>query len=124
MYREVIINKSMKKLLILSLLLTGCSFIMPVPHDPVEAGRLITTKQKMESISCIDKDEKEWQPLIDDLRWLNMYTEFRQDPQAKALEELYIAMQKAKTGSTAYCEATLKLNKTRVQVIESAWKGR
>ena len=124
MHREVNINKSMKKLLILTLLLTGCSFIMPVPHDPVEAGRLITAKQKMESISCIDKDEKEWQPLIDDLRWLNMYTEFRKDPQAKSIEELYIAMQKAKNGSTAYCEATLKLNKTRIQVIESAWKGR
>ena len=70
------------------------------------------------------KDDKEWQSLIDDLRWLNMYTEFRQDPQAKTIEELYIAMQKAKAGSTAYCEATVKLNKTRVKVIESAWKGR
>jgi hypothetical protein len=114
----------MKKLIFATLLLGGCTMIMPVPHDPVEAGRLITAKQKMETVSCIDKDDKEWQPLIDDLRWLNMYTEFRQDPQAKALDELYIAMQKAKAGSTAYCEATVKLNKTRVQVIEKAWKGR
>ena len=114
----------MKTLLLATLLLTGCSFIMPVPHDPVEAGRLITAKQKMESISCIDKEEAEWQPLIDDLRWLNMYTEFRQDPQAKTIEELYIATQKARDGSIPYCEATLKLQKTRIQVIEKAWKGR
>lgn len=114
----------MKKLLVLTLLLTGCSIIMPVPHDPAEASKLIDAKQKMENVSCIDKDPLEWQPLINDLRWLNMYTEFRQDPQAKTVEELYIAMQKAKDGSTAYCEATLKLNKTRVLVIEKAWKGR
>jgi hypothetical protein len=115
----------MKKLtLIATLLLTGCSFIMPVAHDPAEAAKLIDAKQKMETLSCIDKDVKEWQPLINDLRWLNMYTEFRQDPQAKTIEELYIAMQKARDGSTAYCEATLKLNKTRVLVIEKAWKGR
>lgn len=115
----------MKKLtLIAALLLTGCSFIMPVPHDPVEAGKLIDAKQKMDTLTCVDKGVKEWQPLIDDLRWLNMYTEFRQDPQAKTIEELYIAMQKARDGSTAYCEATLKLQKTRIQVIEKAWKGR
>jgi len=44
--------------------------------------------------------------------------------QAKSIEELYLAMQKARAGSTAYCEATLKLNKTRILVVEKAWKGR
>jgi len=107
-----------------ALLLTGCSFIIPVPHDPVEAGKLISVKQRMDEIGCEIKDPFVWQPMIDDLRWLNLYTEFRQDPQAKNIEELYIAMQKAKAGSTAYCDATVKLNKTRIQVIEKAWKGR
>ena len=114
----------MKKLLLATLLLTGCSFIMPVPHDPVEAGRLISAKQKMEEVGCDIKDPFVWQPLIDDLRWLNLYTDFRQDPQAKSIEELYIAMQKARAGSPAYCEATVKLNKTRILVVEKAWKGR
>ena len=115
----------MKKLtLIAALLLTGCSFIMPVPHDPVEAGKLISVKQKMEEAGCDIKDPFVWQPIIDDLRWLNLYTEFRQDPQAKTIDELYLAMQKARAGSTAYCEATLKLQKTRILVIEKAWKGR
>jgi len=53
-----------------------------------------------------------------------MYTEFRADPQAKTIEELYFAIQKARDGSEPYCEATLKLQKTRILVIEKAWKGR
>ena len=116
----------MKKLtLILALLLTSCSFIMPVPHDPAEAAKLIDIKQKMDTLTCgATKDFPRWQSTVDDMRWLNMYTEFRQDPQAKTIEELYIATQKARDGSSAYCEATLKLQKTRILVIEKAWKGR
>jgi hypothetical protein len=116
----------MKKLtLIAALLMTGCSFIMPVPHDPAEASKLIDIKQKVDTLTCgATKDFPRWQSTVDDLRWLNMYTEFRGDPQVKTIEQLYFAIQKARDGSEAYCEATLKLQKTRIQVIESAWKGR
>lgn len=114
----------MKKLLVLTLLLTGCSFIMPVKHDPAEAAKLIDIKQQMETVSCIDKDKAQWQGLVDNLRWLDLYATFREDPQGPTVSELYVAIQKARDGSTAYCEATLKLNKTRVLVIEKAWKGR
>lgn len=113
--------------ILLALLLSGCStmtLIWPVPHDPVEAGKLISVKQKMEEVSCVDKDPFVWQPLLSDLRWLNLYTEFREDPQAKAVDQLYVAIKKAHDGSLAYCEATLKLNRTRIQVIEKAMKGR
>lgn len=111
--------------LIAALLMTGCSFIMPVPHDPAEASKLIDIKQKVETLTCgATKDFPRWQSTVDDLRWLNMYTEFRQDPQVKTIEELYFAIQKARDGSEAYCEATLKLQKTRILVIEKAWKGR
>lgn len=109
---------------LLVLLLSGCSFIMPVPHDPVEAGKLINIKQGMEEVSCIDKDPFVWKPLLSDLRWLNLYTEFREDPQAKAIEQLYVAIKKANEGSVPYCEATLKINRTRIEVIEKAWRGR
>lgn len=115
------------KSLLLVLLLSGCSsmnLIWPVPHDPVEAGKLISVKQKMEEVSCVDKDPFVWQPLLSDLRWLNLYTEFREDPQAKAIEQMYVAVKKANEGSLAYCEATLKLNRTRILVIEKAMKGR
>jgi len=115
----------MKKLILMSLLLTGCSFIMPVPHDPAEASKLIDIKTKVDTLTCgATKDHPRWQAAVDDIRWLNMYTEFRADPQAKTIEELYIATQKARDGSEAYCEATLKLQKTRILVIEKAWRGR
>ena len=94
--------------LIAALLLTGCSFIMPVPHDPAEASKLIDIKQKVETLTCgATKDFPRWQSTVDDTRWLNMYTEFRADPQAKTIEELYFAIQKARDGSEAYCEAPL-----------------
>ena len=115
------------RILLLALLLSGCStfkMILPVPHDPVEAGKLISIKQGLEEVSCVDKDPFVWKPLLSDLRWLNLYTEFRQDPQAKAVEQLYVAVKKANEGSIPYCEATLKINRTRIQVIESAWRGR
>ena len=116
----------MRKLtLIAVLLMTSCSFIMPVPHDPAEASKLIDIKQKLETLTCgATKDHPRWQSTVDDIRWLNMYTDFRADPQAKTIEELYIATQKARDGSEAYCEATLKLQKTRILVIEKAWRGR
>ena len=119
----------MKKLLILSvLLMSGCATVnnlLPKHHDPAEAAKLMDVKAKIETLTCgATKDLPRWQSTVDDLRWLNLYTEFRQDPQAKTVEELYIATQKAREGSIAYCEATLKLQKTRIEVIESAWKGR
>jgi hypothetical protein len=115
----------MKRLVLVAALLSGCSFIMPVPHDPAEASKLIDIKQKVDTLTCgATKDFPRWQSAVDDMRWLNMYTEFRADPQAKTIEELYIATQKARDGSEAYCEATLKLQKTRILVIEKAWRGR
>ena len=114
----------MKKLILITLLLTGCSFIMPVPHDPAEAAKFTDIKLDVEKVTCIEKNKADWDKLIEDTRWLDMYTAWRQDPQQKAVTEFYVAMQKARDGSPAYCEATIKLNKTRLQVIESAWKGR
>jgi hypothetical protein len=108
--------------LIAALLLTGCSFIMPIQHDPVMYGHLIDVKVATSKISCEKKEV--WKPVLDKLEILKAYTESREDPQAKNMDQLYIAMEKASTGSTAYCEATLKLNKTRIQVLENAWKGR
>jgi hypothetical protein len=115
----------MKKLTIIAaLLLTGCSFIMPVAHDPAEASKFTDVKLDVEKVACVEKNRADWDKLIEDARWLDMYTAWRQDPQQKAVTEFYVSMQKARDGSPAYCEATMKLNKTRLEVIEKSWKGR
>ena len=121
MHREVNINKSMKKLLILSLLLTGCSFIMPVPHDPAEAKGLVDVKYNLENTTCSDRN---WKPLMDSAHWFTLYAQFKEDPQVKTVEAFEESLDKARVGSDAYCVATLKLAKTRLQVLESAMKGR
>ena len=117
----------MKRLLLVSvLLLNGCAItnLLPKHHDTAEAAKLTDLKVDIEKVSCNDKKEADWAKLIEDARWLDVYTAWRDDPQQKAVTEFYIAAQKARDGSPAYCEATIKLNRTRLQVIESAWKGR
>ena len=116
----------MKKLLILVLLLNGCALtnMLPKKHDPAEAAKLTDIKQGLEKVDCDKQKDPQWQKLVDDARWLDLYTTWRNDPQQTAVSEFYIAIQKARDGSSAYCTATVKLNTTRIQVIESAWKGR
>lgn len=108
--------------ILLALLLTGCSVIWPVPHDPAGAQALIQTKQALNMVEC-DKEDN-WKELLHRSRFLMMYTKFREDPQAKNAEQLDEALNKAANGSKPYCEATLKLNRTRIEVIEKAWRGR
>jgi len=114
----------MKRLILVAALLSGCSFIMPVPYDPAGGAALTDIAIELDKVSCIDKDKNEWQKLVDDARWLDVHVTWKEDPQKKTIDELYIAIQKAKDGSTAYCDATIKLQKTRVQVLQKVWKGR
>jgi hypothetical protein len=114
----------MKMLILVVALLSGCSFIMPVPYDPAGGAALTDISIQLDKVSCIDKDKNEWQKLVDDARWLDVHVTWRQDPQAKTISELYTAIQKAKDGSTAYCDAAIKLQKTRIQVLQKVWKGR
>jgi hypothetical protein len=110
------------KAILLALLLTGCSVIWPVKHDPAGAQALIQVKQTLSMVECDQPDH--WKELLHQSRFLMMYTKFREDPQAKNAEQLDVALNKAADGSRAYCEATLKLNTTRIEVIEKAWSGR
>lgn len=107
---------------LLALLLSGCSLIMPIAHDPAEAQALIQVKQSLNMVEC-DQPEG-WKELLHQTKFLAMYTKFREDPQAKNAEQLDEALNKAAKGSKPYCEATLKLNRTRIEVIEKAWRGR
>ena len=108
--------------ILLALILSGCSIIWSVPHDPAGAQALIQTKQTLNMVECDREDN--WKDLLKQSRFLMMYTKFREDPQAKNAEQLDEALNKAANGSKPYCEATLKLNRTRIEVIEKAWRGR
>ena len=112
------------KALLLVLLLSGCStfkMIWPVKHDPAGAQALIQVKQTLNETNC---HNLEWDDLLKQTNYLVLYTQFREDPQAKNVEQFEQAIRKARIGSTTYCEATLKLNKTRLEIVEKAWRGR
>ena len=117
----------MKKLIVvLSIVyLTGCSTIAsiwPKPHDPVMFDQAVSIKVKMDQINCSNRD---WGDLIDRVHHLKVYTELRNDPQSKAIGQLEEALTKAKGSSNEkFCDSILKLNKTRIEVVQDAWKGR
>ena len=116
----------MKRLVLLTavLLLNGCSVISlwPKPHDPVMFDNLVSTKIAVEKLNCEDKN---WTDAENKLQHLKVYTELRKDPQATSIAQLQEAINKAKASDKKlFCESILKINKTRIDVIVDAWRGR
>lgn len=76
-------------------------------------------------VSKANCSTKEWGDLFDRVHHLKVYTELRGDPQAPAIGQLEEALLKAyNSKNEKFCDSVLKLNKTRIQVVEDAWKGR
>jgi hypothetical protein len=109
-------------LLAVVLVLSGCAVIFPKPHDPVMFDQIVAIDVKVRKINCSNKD---WGDLFDKVHHLKVYTELREDPQAKAIGQLEEALLKAyNSKNEKFCESVLSLNKTRIAVVEDAWKGR
>ena len=112
-------------ILIAVLCLNGCSTITalwPKDHDPVMFDNLVSTKIAVEKLSC---DDKNWTDAETKIQHLKVYTELRQDPQAQSIAHLEEAIGKAKkSDNKVFCENILKINKTRIDVVVDAWKGR
>lgn len=112
-----------KLLLVLVVTLSGCAVIFPKPHDPVMFGQAVDVKVGLSKISCSDKSN--WQPVLDKVETIKVYTTERADPQADAFVKMQEALNKAKDSkSVVFCESIIKLNKTRVDVVFDAWRGR
>lgn len=118
----------MKKLILIAVIgLSGCSTISsmwPKPHDPVMFNGIVETKISFDKLNCDDKT-KNWDVVETNLEKLKVYTELRKDPQATSISQLKDAVAKAKgSDKKLFCESILKINKTRIDVIVDAWKGR
>jgi hypothetical protein len=117
----------MKRLLIVLtvLCLNGCSLIllMPKKHDPVMFDNLVNTKIAVDKLSCEQKES--WNDALDKANKLAVYSELRSDPQANSVKQLHEALTKARDSkNNTFCENILKINKTRINVVIDAWKGR
>ena len=100
----------------------GCSFILPQPHDPAMFDSLVYTKIAVDKLSC---DDKNWTDAENKIHHLKVYTQLRNDTQAKSIAQLEEAIGKAKASNNKlFCESILKINKTRIDVVVDAWKGR
>jgi len=115
----------MRKLLLVFLLaLSGCSIIMPIPHDGAMFNNLVVVKMSVDGLDCNNKDTS-WDVAIHNIQHLKIYAIYRNDPQAKSITELEDAVVKAKTTQNVkFCESILKINKTRIDVVADAWRGR
>jgi hypothetical protein len=119
----------MKKfiLLLVVLCLNGCSVmaisaLWPKSHDPVMFDNLVSTKIAVDKLSC---DDKNWTDAETKIQHLKVYSELRKDPQAQSITQLEEAIAKAKkSDNKLFCESILKINKTRIDVVVDAWKGR
>ena len=114
----------MKRLvLVLAVALSGCALVFPKPHDPVMFGQAVDVKVGLSKINCDDKSN--WQPVLDKVETLKVYSSVRGDPQSDAFGKMEEALKKAiESKSTLFCESIVKLNKTRADVAIDAWKGR
>ena len=114
----------MKRLLVaLSIaILSGCAVIFPIPHDGAAFNNLVEVKIAVDKLNYTDKN---WSDAFSKIEKLKVYTKLRNDPQAPAVDSLEIALKKAhESKNEKFCESIVKINKTRVDVITDAWKGR
>lgn len=119
----------MKRLiLILAVCLGGCSTISeltqlwPKPHDPVMFDQAVSVKLALDKMNC---DDKNWNDVEYKIQHLKVYSELRNDPQAKSIGQMQEAVARAKASDKKlFCESILKFNKTRIDVVIDAWKGR
>ena len=110
-------------ILVLAVALSGCAVIFPKPHDPVMFGQAVDVKVGLSKINCDDKSN--WQPVLDKVETLKVYSSVRGDPQSDAFGKMEEALKKAKESkSNLFCESIVKLNRTRADVAIDAWKGR
>ena len=73
-------------------------------------------------VNCSNKD---WGDLLDRVHHLKVYSELRDEPQAQAIAQLQESLLKAyNSKNEKFCDSILKLNKTRIEVVQDAWKGR
>jgi hypothetical protein len=109
--------------LALTVVLSGCSIILPKPHDPVMLDQLVAVKMYVNQLQC--GEPKHWDDVEAKVQRLEIYTDWRADPQAPAVKGLRESLKKAgESKNKTFCESLLKINKTRIDVIADAWKGR
>jgi len=114
-----------KYLLLVLITLSGCTLILPKPHDPVLFDNLVSVKIAVDKLTCDSKDLNAWQTTSDKIHHLVVYADIRKDPQAESLKQLQEAIVKARdTKSNVFCENILKINRARIDVAADAWKGR
>jgi hypothetical protein len=105
--------------------LSGCSLILPRPHDPVMFGDLVDVKISVDKLTCSDKVLSDWNDASNKIHRLAVYSDLRKDPQGNSIIQLQEAVGKARDSkSIVFCDGILKINRTRIDVIADAWRGR
>ena len=117
-----------KLLLILVICLSGCTTLTslwPIPHDPAMVNQIVSVKISVDKLNCEQKDLNNWDDASNKIHHLAVYADLRKDPQAQAIIQLQEAIGKARDSKNKlFCENVLKINRTRIDVVVDAWRGR
>ncbi|NBV28525.1 hypothetical protein EBS02_05860 [bacterium] len=112
----------------LLLVLSGCAAVdkvkqvWPRDHDPALASSFINLSIKLDTINCSNKDGIE--DSIKEADWINRYADFRSDPQKISTKAIHENLLKAKDSTEIVCQRWVNLSKTRMKIIQEAWRGR
>ena len=120
----------MKKFILVPVfvLLSGCAAVdkvkqvWPRAHDPALASSYISLGVKLDAIDC--KNRTGIEEAVKEADWLNRYAEFRNDPQKVSTKGILDNLAKAKESNEQACARWINLSKTRMKIIQEAWRGR
>lgn len=114
---------------ILLLTLTGCSQIsgltkyIPKKYDPAMGSLLVDVTIEVSDLDCVNTTEEKWDSAIYDARRLAAYSEFKNDPQTENVAAVEKNLKSAKGKTRILCENYLKIAKTRLKIVDKAWRN-
>lgn len=122
----------MKKIIaaLIVVTLSGCAVIdkvsemWPRDHDPGLVTAYVNLQSTLEKVDC-DAKREFFLPAVANARWLNLYAEFRSDPQRSTTKLVHDNLVKAEqSANSAVCKRFLNIANINMKTIKQAWGDR
>tara|TARA_B100001093_G_C26845899_1_gene1022771 strand:- start:3046 stop:3417 length:372 start_codon:yes stop_codon:yes gene_type:complete len=118
-------------ILLLTFAMSSCSLssitnLMPRDHDSHMVGHWVHAKMALDRVDCsYEIGSRGWIYVSEQTEALSVYTAFRNDPQAKNMEDLDKHVNKMLSGgSEKFCKLGIKIADGRLQAAKKAWSDR
>jgi hypothetical protein len=85
---------------------------------------LVDLTLEVDDLNCVTTTQEKWDYVIYDARRLTAYSQFRNDPQAENVASVEKNLRSAKGKGKVLCENYVKIAKTRLKIVDKAWRTR